>query len=171
MSIQIEHSFDDKTYRHFVNGFLTVMHCHHYMSLATRLAEHFADIGAPRIMAESAEDSVRPMLDDYIAKHGITAPADRLAVGTDYYSAMGMGKLEATGTEAGGEVVMKHSHIDQGWIMKWGNRDTPMNYWTCGYIAAMFGAAFGKPARSYRVEETASLVTGAPEGKFTVTAA
>ena len=74
MSLQIEHTFDDKTYRHYTNGFMTVMHCHHYMTLATQLAEDFADIGGPRIMAESAEDSMRPMIDDYIKKHNIVAP-------------------------------------------------------------------------------------------------
>jgi hypothetical protein len=170
MSLQINHTFDDKSYRHYTNGFLTVMHCHHYMTLATQLAEDFADLGGQRILAESAEDSVRPMLDDYIQKNNIGDPTERLKVGREYYGAMGMGLMEATGEAAGGTVILKRSHIDQGWIMKWGQRQSPMNYWTRGYISAMFGAAFNKPPRSYEVTEPEGMVTGAAHSTFLVKA-
>jgi len=168
MPIKVEHSFDDKTYRHYLNGALTVMHCHHYMALATKLSEQFADIGAPQIMAGAAEDSVRPMFDDYFLKNGVATVAEKMAVGTEYFSVMGMGKMQASGDEKGGEVVLTSSHMDKGWEIKWGKRDTAMNYWTQGYIAAVFAAAFGKPARSYAVEEVESLVTGAPQSRFIV---
>jgi len=170
MPLQIEHTFDDKSYRHYTNGFLTVMHCHHYLTLATKLAEQFGDIGGPRILAESAEDAMRPLLDDYIKKHAITAPAERLNVGAGFYGVVGMGKMEVQGDPSGGAVTLKKSHLDQGWIMKWGSRDTPMNYWTRGYISAMFGAAFDKPPRSYEVVEEAALVTGAAESKYRIKA-
>ena len=170
MPLQIEHTFDDKTYRHYTNGFLTVMHCHHYMTLATQLAENFADLGGPRILAESAEDSMRPLLDDYIEKHKLTTAPDRLKVGKDYYGAVGMGYMEVTGDAAGGTVTLKRSHLDQGWIQKWSKRDSPMNYWTRGYISAMFGAAFDKPPRSFAVEETMAMVTGASHSEFQVKA-
>jgi hypothetical protein len=170
MPLQIEQTFDDKTYRHYTNDFLSVMHCHHYLTLATKLAEQFADIGGQRILAESAEDAVRPMLDDYIKKHAIADPAERLRVGQEYYAVMGMGKMEAQGDQGGGSVTLRKSHLDQGWIMKWGNRDTPMNYWTRGYINAMFGAAFDKPPHSYEVAETTAMVTGAAESQYQVKA-
>lgn len=169
MSLQIDLTFDDTTYRHYTNGFLTVMHCHHYMTLATRLAEQFSDLGGERILAESAEDALRPLLDDYIKKHGISDPDERLKIGQEYYAAIGMGKMAASGDSHSGSVTLTHSHIDQGWVMKWGERPTPMNYWTQGYIAAMFGAAFDKPPRSFAVEERESLVSGAPHSTFLVT--
>jgi hypothetical protein len=168
MTIKVEHSFDDKNYRHYLNGTLTVMHCHHYMALATRLAEQFSDIGAPAIMAGAVEDSVRPMFDDYFLKNGVSNIADKMAVVMEYYSVMGMGKMKAKGNDQAGEVVLSSSHMDKGWEMKWDKRDTPMNHWTRGYIAAMFAATFGKPARSYEVEEVEALITGAPQSKFTV---
>lgn len=168
MAIKVEHSFDDKTYRHYLNGTLTVMHCHHYMALATQLAEQFTDIGAPEIMAGAVEDSVRPMFDEYFLNNGVSNTADKMAAAADYYSVIGMGKMQASGTEQGGEVLLSSSHVDKGWELKWGKRDTPMNYWTRGFIAAMFAATFGKPARSYQVEEVEALITGAPQSKFTV---
>lgn len=168
MSIKVEHSFDDKTYRHYLNGTLTVMHCHHYMALATQLAEQFADIGAPEIMAGAVEDSVRPMFDDYFLKNGVATVAEKMAVAMEYYSVIGMGKMTAKGNEQAGEVLLSSSHVDKGWEIKWGKRDTPMNYWTRGYIAAMFAATFGKPARSYKAEEVEALIAGAPQSKFIV---
>jgi hypothetical protein len=169
MSLQVEATFDDKTYRHYINGFLSVMHCHHYMTLATKLCEKYEAIGGPRIMSESVEDSVRPMFDAYIKQHGISDPGARLEVAQEYYAYMGMGKMTASGDASGGEVQLTSSHVDAGWIKKWGNRDKAANYWTCGYIAAMFAAAFDKPPRSFDVQEVASIVKGDEVSKFVVT--
>ena len=168
MALEMEFSFDDKTYRHYMNGFLSVMHCHHYMTLLTKLAENFDDVGGTQILRESVEDAVKPMFDEYIQKHGIISPDEKLNVGKDYYSVMGMGLMEVSGNEQGGKVILTRSHVDQGWIKKWGQLGKSINYWTCGYIAAMFASAFGKPPRSYEVEEKASIVKGDETSQFVI---
>lgn len=169
MALDINFTFDDKTYRHYMNGFLSVLHCHHYMSLLTKTAMETDNIGGIKILMESAEDAVRPLFDDYIQKNSISDPTEKMRVGVEYYSVMGMGKMVARGNDKGGEVELSKSHVDQGWLMKFGKSDKPLNFFTCGYIAALFGAAFGKPARSYRVTEIASIATGEATSKFTVT--
>lgn len=170
MSLEVNFSFDDKTYRHYMNGHLAVMHCHHYMSLLTKLAEDFGDVGGTDILRQSVEDSVRPLIDDYLQSHSMGSPEEKLNVGKEFYAIMGMGKMEVTGNEQGGEVTLSKSHVDQGWINKWGNLDKAINHWTRGYIEAMFASAFGKPARSYNAEEVMSIVKGDDISKFTVTA-
>ena len=160
MQLEVKFSFDNDTYRHYMNGHETVLHCHHYMTLTTKLAETFAELGSVEVLRESAEDSIRPLIDDYIKEHKIDTPEDRLAVGMEYYSVMGLGILEVKGAEQGGEVTLSHSHVDQGWIKKWGNSDKPVNHFTCGYVAAMFAAAFDKPQRSYAVTEVSSIAVG-----------
>ncbi len=166
MAIKTEFTFDNDTYRHYLNGTLVVMHCHHYMSLVHKMAHDFADIGAEKILAESAEDSIRPMLDDYIRKNSV---ADRLSMGAEYYSVMGMGKMLISGSPTGGEVILTHSHVDEGWMKKFGKLDKSINHWTRGYIAAVFAAAFDKAARSYEVVEVSSIVKGDMQSKFIVT--
>lgn len=168
MALQVEFTFDDKSYRHYMNGHETVLHCHHYMTLTTKLAEKWAEQGGTRILREVAEDSMRPLFDDTIRKHQVASADERLEVGKEYYAVMGMGRLEVTGTESGGEVRMSHSHIDEGWIQKWGQHDKAVNHFTCGYAAAMFAAAFDKPPRSYEVSETSSIVKGDAESVLTV---
>ncbi len=154
MALEIKHTFDENTFRHFINGHGFVLHCHHYMSLTTKLAE----------------DTIRPVLESYVKEKGITSPAERLQVGAEYYSFMGMGKMAVSGTSAGGEVKLAHSHVDEGWIAKWGKHDKPINHFTRGFVAAMFAVAFDKPARSFEVVETAAIVTGAPESVLSVKA-
>jgi len=168
MTVDVDFSFDEKNFRHYMNGVCTVLHCHHYLGLTTRLAENFDDIGGTRILAESAEDSLRPLLDDYIKQHAIRTPEERLAVGVDFYPVMGMGKMTAAFSGNGGMVTLHRSHVDQGWMKKWGKHTRPVNHFTRGYIAAMYGAALGRPARSFRVRETESIVMGSDKSTFVV---
>jgi len=171
MTLEIKHTFDEETFRHSINGHEVVLHCHHYMTLTTKLAEDFAELGTVQVLREASEDSIRPVLDSYYAEHGVSSPEERLAIGAEYYAFMGMGLMEVSGTAGTGQVKLKHSHVDEGWIKKWGRHNKPINHFTCGFAAALFAAAFSKPARSYQVTETASIVMGAPESVLAVRAA
>jgi predicted hydrocarbon binding protein len=55
--------------------------------------------------------------------------------------------------------------------MKWGEYHKPINHFTRGYVAAVFGALFERPARSYKVTELQGMVTGEQQSVFTVEAA
>jgi hypothetical protein len=153
-------TFDGKTYRHTMNGYESVLHCHHYMSLTTKLAVDFDDIGGVRILRESAEDSIRPLLDSYYKENGITKAEDRLQIGADYYAVMGLGLMEISGDEKSGKAVLTHSHVDEGWIKKWGKSDKFINHFSCGFISAVFAATYDSPARSYQAEELSSIAVG-----------
>ena len=171
MALDIEFTFDEKTYRKRMNGFDVVGHSHNLLCLVIKMAEEYEEFDGIRIMAESVEDSVRPLFDDYVKRQGVSLGAARLQMAVEFYEIMGMGKMESSGTEKGGEVTLTRSHLDEGWKMKFGNADHPVNHWTRGFIAAMFASAFDKPARSYQVKETASLAQGHPQSVFSVRAA
>jgi len=164
MNLKLEFSFDPSTYRHFMNGEPVVLHCHHYMTLTTRLAEEYPQLGGVRHLMESAEDAMRVLFDSYFQKEGIKTPQERLDLACQYYAAMGLGKMESKGSSEEGDVTLIHSHIDEGWLKKFGPRTTPVNHFTCGYVAAMFGAAFNHPPRSYQVTEKNSIACGAAKG-------
>jgi len=170
MSIPFDITFDENTFRHHVHGVAMVMHCHHYMSRTTKLAESMEKINGVKILRETAEDAMRELLEAYFSAQKIINAADRLNVGRELYSVMGLGKMEVFGNDHGGEVKLQRSHVDEGWVQIFGNSPKFVNHFTCGYLAAMFGAAFGKPARGYNVYETASMAMGEPEGKIIVKA-
>lgn len=169
MSLKLDFSLDNETFRHYINGHAVVMHSHHYLALITKLAEEFGDIGGPQLLTDVVEESMWVVLDDYVRKNGESTPLQRCNVGREYYSVYGLGKMKVAGTESGGEVCLIRSHIDEGWIRKWGAHSKPINHFTCGYIAALFAVTFNKPAKSYRVIETESMAVTGTEATFIVT--
>jgi hypothetical protein len=168
MALRLDFTMDADTNRQYLNGHPVVMHSHHYLALITKMAEDLGDIGGTGILRDVVEETMRAVFDDYIQKNGLTSAQDKCNVGREYYSVFGLGKMVITGDEQGGEVRLVRSHLDEGWVMKWGTTGNPINHFTCGYIAAMFGAAFSKPLKSYAVTEAASIAVGDTEGKFIV---
>jgi hypothetical protein len=164
--MQVEFTFDDTTFRHYMNGHLSVMHCHHYMALTTKLAIEYKSVGAERILFESTEDSMRPLFDDYFKKHSTSVGSERLKIASEYFAIMGLGRIELTGGPASGDVILLHSHVDEGWVKKFGVASTPVNHVTRGYAAAAFAAAYDKPPRSYEVTESSSIAMGATQGRM-----
>lgn len=171
IEVELEHKFDKERCRHYLNGQLSVLHCHHYASLYTQLAMDAEFIDAKTILAQSAEDSFFDTLSNYYQAHPGLTPNEKLEVGCRYYAMTGLGQMKVLSAgETSGEVVLEHSHVDQGWIKKWGKHDKAVNFITCGCVAALFATAYGKAARSYAVSEVESIVTGADKSRFVVSA-
>lgn len=166
---ELEPTFDRGRCRHYLNGELTVFHCHHYSTLYTQLAMDAAFARGPEILAESAEDSFYKTLRTYYEKRSGLTTQEKLTLACQYYSELGLGKMNVgfAGLDSG-EVYLNASHIDQGWIKKWGRCDKPVNYVTCGFIAAAYAAVYGQLPRTYRVQEVESIVRGAERSRFTV---
>ena len=83
MQVEVKHTFDNKTYRHSLNGQEFVLHCHHYMGLTTKMAEDFADLGGVRVLYEATEDSMRGVFDKYIKEQNVESAENRLAIGAE----------------------------------------------------------------------------------------
>lgn len=154
----LEKKFDKRTTRHYMNGQLTVLHCHHYSTLYTQLA---IDAGETKLLTEVSESTFYNVLTDYFENHTISNLADRVSIACQYYSAMGLGVLEVISMgENSGEIKLPYSHLDKGWITKWGIYDKPVNYISAGYINAMFSAVMNKPMNSFDALEISSIVKG-----------
>lgn len=170
-TLAMESAFDPRSCRHLVEGQSYVMHCHHYATLYTQLAEDCGMLDGKKLLAETAEDTFYEVLSAYFEKYNVKTVAERLSAGEQYFRTTGMGVLKVVNAGAdGGNVELPSSHLDAGWIKKWGKTSKPVNHLTRGYIAALFAAAFGKRRRSYAVLETASIASGAPQSCFSVVA-
>jgi len=167
--LTLDRAFDPKACRHYLNDTMHVLHCHHYATLYAQLADDCSILDAKRLLAECAEDSFYGVLTAYYEAQGTEGIVDRIAVGEQYFAAAGLGRMEVVcaGSD-GGDVQLVHSHVDEGWIKKWGQREEPVNFIGLGYVAALFAAAFGKPVRSYSVTEVESIVAGAERSVFQV---
>jgi hypothetical protein len=161
--------FNADSCRHEIDGNTVVLHCHHYATLYTQLAMDCGMLDAKTLLAECSEETWDEFLRAHYCAQGISSIEERIAIAEQTYAAAGLGKMRVTcaGPESG-EVAIEHSHVDEGWINKWGKHPAVVNYIGAGFIAALFSAVFNKPARSYVATETQGIVCGAPCSRFTV---
>jgi len=166
ITLDLNHNFDSKNNRHFINGNNVVFHCHHYTTLFTQLA---IDANETEILKSSAEESFFKLLNNYFIENKISCIESKIEIACQYYSAIGLGNIEIKSAgEYSGEVISNNSHVDNGWIKKWGNFSKPVNYIGCGYISALFATIFNKPIGSYSTVEINSIVKGDSFSKFIV---
>ncbi|MBN2723096.1 MAG: hypothetical protein JXR95_03385 [Deltaproteobacteria bacterium] len=165
----LDHHFDSKSCRHYVNGFVNVLHCHHYATLYAQLADDAGMLDGKLLLAESCEDVFYDVLKKYYIENGICSIRDKINIAEQYYSATGLGKIhfQKAGPESG-YTELTHSHVDEGWIKKWGTRDKPVNFMTQGFISAVFSLLFDTPRRSFEVFEEESIVSGATKSSFKI---
>ena len=166
--LKLNHRFDTRNRRHYLNGDTVVLHCHHYTSLYTQLA---IDAGETELLASVAEDTFNKILVRYFEENKICDLEDRISLACQYYAVCGLGKMEIDSLgDFSGHVTLCRSHIDEGWIKKWGKFDKPVNYVTVGYIRGAFAAILGKSAKTFEVTETKSIVMGDKASQFKILA-
>jgi len=162
--------FDPKRHRHYMNGVHTVLHCHHYATLLTQMADDAAHFDGIRLLSEAAEDVFFDVLGAYYETHHLEAPEDRISVAEDYWKVVGMGLIRFTAVGSQGlEAEMAYSQVDEGWLSKWGSRERPVNFITAGFVAAVAALITKRPRRSFSVKETKGLVCGDDMSAFKAT--
>lgn len=166
-TLKIAQHVDPKTLRMYVNDTFTVYHCHHYTTLFTQLAEDAKELKGSTLMVETAEFTFHAVLTKYFADNGISDPTDRASIAEQYFSFVGLGEVKVSVKE--GSAEMAHSHVDEGWISKWGKRTKPVNFIGQGFLAGAFAAIMNSGTGSYAVTETQSIVSGAGTSKFSIT--
>jgi hypothetical protein len=150
--LNVVHRFDPVSKRHYLNQWNAVLHCHHYSTLFTDLAVCTRSFGGIEKLVE-AGDKVFGML----------------AIAEQYWRVMGMGMIKIfTSDKTSGSATMEYSHLDEGWLKKFGHWNSPVNFFTQGFLAGFFGAAYGLPFGSYEVAETQSLVRGDDISRFDI---
>ena len=167
IELEIDHKFDPVKNRHYLNGDCTVLHCHHYSTLYTQLALDATDFEGVRHLTETSEDIFYEVLKRYYEEKCITDIAEKVEIAQQYWQASGMGLIRFTGVGKY-EVVaeMEYSHIDEGWLKKWGGADKPVNFFTVGFVAAVAALVNNKPPRTFKAKETKSLACGDEKSEF-----
>ncbi len=162
-------TFDPTRCRHYVNGEVTVLHCHHYSTLYSQLADDATLFDGKSILRTTTENVFFNTLQNYCREHDVTGWENRAALVESYWAWCGMGDLKVTKwSEKGGTAEMHRSHVDEGWIRKWGKRPQPVNFITQGYLAAAWSVIGNKPSGYYQVKETQSIVSGSEKSVFSV---
>lgn len=165
----VERKFDRQSCRHLFNGKTYVFHCHHYATLYCQLADDAEQFHGADLLRKAAETTFRATLRAAFESQGIDCLDDRIALAEEYWRFAGMGLLtfEKVGPVAA-TARMDHSHVDEGWIKKWGQREAPVNFIGQGYLAAAMAAIYDEPEGSYTAHEVESIVAGAAASRFRI---
>jgi predicted hydrocarbon binding protein len=136
--------------------------------LFTQLAIDAYQYGGTKSLSEASAETFWPVLRKYFKSKNIDQVADRIAVAEHYYSYVGLGQIEFGFGNDSGYAALKHSHVDEGWLKKWGQTDKPVNYIGEGYIRAAWAAIYGKDPEIPRIEEVQSIARGASTSRFDI---
>ncbi|MGD9162332.1 MAG: hypothetical protein PVG39_28240 [Desulfobacteraceae bacterium] len=166
---KFEQRFDPEKCLQYVNDESSVLHCHHYATLFTKLAMDTKYLGGPKLLSESMEEAAYLTLSKYFIVENVSSVDDRRAIAEQYFALAGLGLLSISLSSDGGRAVMKHSHVDEGWIKKWKKEKYSVNFIGQGYIAAAFSAINDKSIGTYRINEVRSIVKGESVSEFEVT--
>jgi hypothetical protein len=142
-TLKVQYHFEPIKSRHYLNEVFSVFHCHHYTTLYTQLAEDSEFIDRKRILFDVAEENFFKVLKNYFEVNNIKWIEDKIAIAEQYWSFVGMGNLKILGVgEACSITEISHSHIDQGWIKKWGKSKKPINHITRGFFSSVWSLLY-----------------------------
>lgn len=94
MKFQASLNYDPTRSRHSVNSVDTVLHCHHYATLYTQLADDATLFDGKSILRETSEHAFYNTLKAHYEAQGIQDPNERASVAKDYWAFSGMGDFE-----------------------------------------------------------------------------
>lgn len=164
-----DHEFDKETCRHSLMGFQSVLHCHHYMTLTTQMAEDADFLNGTDILISTMEDVIYRVLFNYYKQHNIQDNWEKISIAEQYYSICGLGQIKFQHVgDFSASVKVLHSHVDEGWIKKWSKRNKPVNYIGRGYVQAVLSLVNNKPPRTYDSQEIKSIVKGDKFGEINI---
>ncbi|RMH70099.1 MAG: hypothetical protein D6675_10435 [Gemmatimonadetes bacterium] len=148
-----------------------IFHCNHYNLFLQRTIEDAGSyIPAAEILTRGGVVCTYGMLHRLFETHPhIRDPQHRLRVASTIYGQLGFGTLDLSGLpENGGTVVTPLTHYSLGWKEKWGVREQPVDYFTCGFIQAAMAIAYYKTPGFYRVAQEKCLSMGHSQNEFNV---
>ena len=167
INFRAEQTFDSEQKRHYLNGAVTVFHCHHYVSLLSQLAGDAVNFEGPRLLAETAAEVFGGALRAYYRAQAVKNIPDRISIAEQYFAFVGLGKIEFEFWDGGGMATLRHSHVDEGWRKKWGQSEHRVNFIGEGYIQGAWAAIFDrKNPTDCLITETQSIVSGASSSRF-----
>jgi predicted hydrocarbon binding protein len=142
------------------NGSLISLHCHHYNCGLLKTIEEISDIDGYAIIAEAAAEefysNFRRLLSTQL---DAPSPDKALQAASELYRFMGFGRLDLSHlTRDGGYAYADSSYYVTAWLAKYSRRDTPVCYFTCGFIAGILGAIFDIDPHTFMVKETQCMM-------------
>ncbi|MBW2569151.1 MAG: 4-vinyl reductase [Deltaproteobacteria bacterium] len=152
------------------NGSFVSFHCHHYNCGLLKAIEEIPNINGHCIIKETAEEEFFQEFKQMLTGESKEiSPVKALEKAEELYRFMGLGRLDLSKlTENGGIAYADSSYYVVSWLAKYGRREAPVCYFTCGYIAGILSAIFDAVLYTYEVKETRCMILRYDRCEFTV---
>lgn len=160
-----EFGYDFATNRLVVGGEPMVIHCHHYNCFLQRSIQDAEYIDSAPILVGAAAEMAFAQLTSLVSRTpDISA---RKAIVEALYRASGFGLIDLSAVTAeGGKVRTRSTHYSTGWKEKFGRSQTPVAFFSTGFLAGALGAIYRLDPASIQARQTACRSTGADEDVF-----
>lgn len=138
------------------------LHCHHYNCGLVKSLEEIEGINAREIIIKATAEEFYINFRKYISNHlPLETYDEKFEEASKLYRFMGFGRLNLEGLdEQGGIAYADSSYYVIGWLAKYGRREPPVCYLTCGFIKGIMAAIYDVPIINYDVEEKKCMITG-----------
>lgn len=158
MAVEIPLQVDLDHRRMTVGGEPLVFHCHHYNTFLQRTILDAEGVDAPPFLIGAAAECSHSQLTKAFAELSLSEVEARKALAADIYRWSGFGTLDLAplGPE-GGATETPNGHYGMGWKVKWGLSETPVDFFTTGWLAGALAAIYDAPLGSYSATQTSCV--------------
>lgn len=141
-----------------VGGEAMIFHCHHYMNYLQRSILDADYIDSRRFLIGSAADSVYHQLSHLCL--GLDQ-AQTLQMAQEIYQTFGYGLIDLSKmNEKGIELTTVNSFFSKTWVMKFGQSVKPIDFYTSGFVAAVYAYVYDIPLEHVYAEQTHCMACG-----------
>lgn len=159
LMFDINHYKFDETHNYLeIGGEAMVFHCHHYITNLQRTILDADYIDGAKFLIGSAADSVYNQLTNL--SHGLTLEESK-KMAEAIYKTFGYGLIDLDCMDENGcELTTTKSFFSKTWKMKFGESKKPVDYYTCGFLAATYAVLYKKELKDISAIQTTCLACG-----------
>lgn len=147
-----QYKYDENRNYLEIGGEAMIFHCHHYLTNLHKTILDAKNIDSRPFLIGSAADAVYGQFKN-LSENLTIDESKKLA--EEIYKCFGYGLINLNSLDENGITLQtKKSFFSKTWKMKFGKSDIPMDFYTLGFLAAVYAVIFNKKLSDINVEQT-----------------
>lgn len=153
-----KYEFDQKHNCLIIGDEAMIFHCHHYLINLLRTILDATYIDSRRFLIGSAADSVYNQL-SHLCEGLDTQQSKQMA--QQVYKTFGYGLIDLGDMDENGmTLTTKKSFFSKTWLMKFDRNNSPVDFYTTGFLAAAYAVIYGKNLQEISATQLRCMACG-----------
>ena len=150
-----------------IGGEAMIFHCHHYVINLQKTILDVEYIQGKLFLIGSAADAVYCQLTNLC--DGLSIDESK-KMAEDIYKTFGYGLVDLSSMDENGiELSTSNSFFSKTWQEKFGESDKPVDYYTSGFLAAVYAVLYKKELKNIYADQIECMTCGDDQNSFIVT--